>query len=253
VIVLQISDPHIGATWGEGDTAARLATVVAAIAQSGLRADALLVTGDLADHGTTDEYETVKRLLAPLDLPLHVLPGNHDDRATMRRCFGAPGDGDEPVQYAVDVGRTRLVVVDTQRPGHDDGELDEQRLGFLEEQLADGGDAPTLLAMHHPPVVTGVAGWDEFGLASPGRERLAALLAGRRPAPRIVAGHVHCTLTGDFAGCPVLAIPSTYVQARPLPGFEQIEFFSGPSAFAVHSLVGDELASYLVPVVLGDT
>jgi 3',5'-cyclic-AMP phosphodiesterase len=211
-----------------------------------VRADALLVTGDLADHGAADEYETVRDLLEPLGLPLHVLPGNHDDRATLRRCFGVPGEGAAPVQYAVDLGGLRLVALDTQRPGRDDGELDDERLALLAAEP----DAPILLAMHHPPVTTGVAGWDEFGLARPGRERLAALLAPRRRVLRIAAGHVHTTLAAGFAGCSVLAIPSTYVQARPRAGSGEVEFVRGPSAFAVHRLVADELVSYLVPVPL---
>jgi 3',5'-cyclic-AMP phosphodiesterase len=219
--------------------------VAGAIARSGVDADALLVTGDLADHGAAAEYETVHGLLAPLGLPLYVLPGNHDDRAALRGCFDVPGEGAAPVQYAVDIGGLRLVVLDTQRPGHDDGELDGGRLAFAEEALA--GDTPTLLAMHHPPATTGVAGWDDVGLAAAGRERLAAAVAGSAVSG-IVAGHLHCTVTARLAGRPVLTIPSTYVQARPVGG--EIEFYAGPSAFAVHRLAGGELASYLVPVPL---
>ena len=49
------------------------------------------MTGDLADHATDEEYEQVREFLAPLDAPVYVLPGNHDERDALRRNFGVPG------------------------------------------------------------------------------------------------------------------------------------------------------------------
>jgi hypothetical protein len=40
---------------------------------------------------------------------------------------------------------------------------------------------------------------------------------------RLVAGHVHRTITGDLAGRAVLTVPSTYVQAQLKFGSEEIE------------------------------
>jgi 3',5'-cyclic AMP phosphodiesterase CpdA len=208
----------------------------------------VLVSGDLADHGSDEEYAMVQELLAPLNAPLHVLTGNHDDRGALRRHFGAPDDGDEPVQYAAEIAGLRLLVLDTQRPGEDDGELDEERLAWLDAELARDPGAPTMLAMHHPPVVTGIPAWDAVGLASAAREGLAAVLSRHPQVQLVAAGHVHCALTAGVAGCQVLTVPSTYVQMRPGAQSERIEFLPGPAAFAVHSLRDGELVSYVVPV-----
>jgi 3',5'-cyclic AMP phosphodiesterase CpdA len=81
-------------------------------------------------------------MLAPLPVPVHVLPGNHDDPAAMRDHF--PLDGDGPYAFTTRCGPLRLVACDTSRRGRDDGELD---LDWLEAQL--GGDEPTVVAMHH--------------------------------------------------------------------------------------------------------
>jgi 3',5'-cyclic AMP phosphodiesterase CpdA len=85
-------------------------------------------------------------------VPLYVLAGNHDDRGALHRHFGVPGADGEPVQYSADLGPLRLVVLDTTRPGEDAGELDAERLGWLDRELAAAPDLPTLLAMHHPPL-----------------------------------------------------------------------------------------------------
>src|SRR4051794_27464326 len=92
-VLVQLSDPHIGADWADADSVAGLAAAVAAVGALPFRPDAVLVSGDLADHATDAEYEQVRELLAPLDGRLHVLPGNHDDRRGLHRHFGVPGAG----------------------------------------------------------------------------------------------------------------------------------------------------------------
>src|SRR6188472_299644 len=97
----QLSDPHIGAEWGGGDPVARLEAAVESIRSMRPEPDALLVSGDLTDNAEDAEYERVRELLAPLEAPVYVLPGNHDDRAALHRHFGVPGSGGAPVQYSV--------------------------------------------------------------------------------------------------------------------------------------------------------
>src|SRR5919198_1525698 len=155
-LIAQLTDPHIGADWGGTDPVARLAAAVASVAAMRPLPDVVLVTGDLADNAADAEYEQLRELLAPLKAPLHVLAGNHDDRHALRRHFDLPGGDGEPVQYAVDLGPLRLVVTDTTRPGHDDGELDAKRLEWLDATPAAAPDTPTPLAMHHPPVLPGI-------------------------------------------------------------------------------------------------
>jgi 3',5'-cyclic AMP phosphodiesterase CpdA len=48
--------------------------------------DIAVITGDLVDHGEPAEYEHLRTLLAPLAMPVFVIPGNHDaPRAAARR------------------------------------------------------------------------------------------------------------------------------------------------------------------------
>jgi 3',5'-cyclic-AMP phosphodiesterase len=245
----QLSDPHIGADWGGGDPLAKLARVIDAVRAMRPAPDAVLVSGDLSEHATDAEYEQVRELLAPLETPLYVLPGNHDDGRALHRHFGVPGGGGEPVQYSVVLGPLRLVVLDTTRPGEDPGALDAARLDWLDAELAQAPELPTLIAMHHPPLATGVPAWDELGLPAADRRALAGVIERHRQVRRLVAGHVHRVMTADLAGRPVMTVPSTLIQGRLNIGSHEIELDPGePSGFALHAMVDGQLVSHLQPV-----
>jgi 3',5'-cyclic-AMP phosphodiesterase len=210
--------------------------------------DAVLVTGDLAENAADAEYEQVLELLAPLEAPIFVLPGNHDDRAALRRHFGVPGADGEPVQYSADLGPLRLVVIDTTVPGEDPGALDDERLAWLEAELAAAPDAPTVLAMHHPPLVTGIPPLDAIGLPAEDRQALE-LVVGRHPqVRRIVAGHMHRPITSELGGRIVLAVPSTYMQAPLDLLTNELQTVPDPAGFALHVLRDGELISHVQTV-----
>ena len=245
-LLVQLSDLHVGADWGAGDPVAQLgATVAAAAAQ---RPDAGVVTGDVAEHGSSSEYERAREALAAFAAPVHVLAGNHDRRAELRRAFDLPGAGDEPVQYAVDLGPLRLVALDTTLAGEDRGELDQPRLGWLDAMLAAAPGVPTVVAMHHPPAWTGVRTLDELGLPAAHRRALAAVVARPPQVRRLVAGHVHRTIAAELGGRPLLVAPSTYLQARLDFRTDELELVAEPGGFAVHALRDGEIASHVQPV-----
>src|ERR1700730_7331854 len=91
VRIAQISDLHIkspGAlAYGRVDTAQALERCVAALNEFRPRPDLVVISGDLADTPTAEEYEHLKRLLAKLELPFVGIPGNHDSRELMRAAF----------------------------------------------------------------------------------------------------------------------------------------------------------------------
>jgi 3',5'-cyclic AMP phosphodiesterase CpdA len=248
-LIAQLSDPHLGAEWTEtDDPVAGLAAAVEAVRSMRPRPDAVLFSGDLADSGADAEYEQLRELLGPLQAPMYLLPGNHDDRRALRRHFPVPGTDADPVQYSADLGPLRLVVLDTTRPGEDPGVLDAEQLGWLDAELATAPEQPTLLAMHHPPLVTGVPAWDAIGLPSGDRRALGEVVERHPQVRRLVAGHVHRTISGELAGRPVLSVPSTYVQARLNFGSQEIELAADPAGFAVHAVLDGDLISHVQPV-----
>ena len=255
-MLAQLSDPHLGADPVHGE--ARLAAAVAAVAALEPAPDAVLVSGDLTDHGTATEYARVRALLAPLRMPVHVLPGNHDDRAALRAAFpvdpGATalhGPGEDPAaryRYAVRCGPLRLVACDSIRPGHDDGSLGEDGLAWLDAALADDPSVPTIVALHHPPLVFGMPALDAIGL--PGSERAAlARLLGRHPqVRRVVGGHLHRTAFGVVGSCPLVVGPSVHTTIKLQLGAAGYEAAPDPPAILVHALAGGELVTHVQPV-----
>jgi 3',5'-cyclic-AMP phosphodiesterase len=244
-LLLQLSDLHIGTAHGELDAAAALGAALDAVNALPDRPDAVLVSGDLTHEGTDEQYEIAHEMLMRLQMPTYVLPGNHDDRDRLRRHFGLAGGAGAPILEAVDLGPLRLVSLDSTRPGADGGQLDAERLAWLDRTLAEAPEQPTLLAMHHPPLLTGVAPWDEIGVPAAERKALGEVLARHRQVRRVVAGHMHRTIMAELAGCAVLAIPSTYLQGR--LDFTGPEFVlqAEPPGFAIHALVEGEVISHV--------
>ena len=59
-LLAQLSDPHIGATWAGEGSVEGLAAAVESVRALRPRPDAVLVTGDLADHASDEEYEQLR-------------------------------------------------------------------------------------------------------------------------------------------------------------------------------------------------
>jgi Icc protein len=233
-VILQLSDLHVGAPAGDPD--GDLARAVAHVGTLGLRPDAVLVSGDLTEHGDAAEYARVRELLEPLEAPVVALPGNHDRARELREAF--PERAHE--------GVIRLVTLDSSRPGRDDGALGEEQLARLDADLAAGDDRPVLVALHHPPLATGMPFLDDIGLDPGDADRLGAITARHRVA-RVVAGHVHMVTTGLLGTTPVLTAPSTWrVRARLRLGTPGWEPEGAPAGFALHLPLGGVLTSHVV-------
>lgn len=90
-LLAQLSDLHIKAggrlSYGVVDTLGALRLAVDRLNALQPRPDALVITGDLVDFGTPEEYATLREALAELAMPFFVIPGNHDDRAALRVAF----------------------------------------------------------------------------------------------------------------------------------------------------------------------
>lgn len=249
VLLAQLSDLHIGASENGVDPVPHLEAVVEAVRSLPNRVDGVLVSGDLTDDGAEAGYRVAGELLERLDTPLHVLPGNHDDRGRLRSAFGLPGEGGEPIRYSADVGELRLVVFDSNVPEQDPGRYDAEQLRWLDMELEAQPERPTLLALHHPPLATGIEEWDGINLEPGQREPLAEVVARHPQLRAIVGGHLHRVAASALAGVPVLAAPSTYLQALPDFETEGVELVPHPG-FALHVLRDGEFASQVETVPL---
>ncbi len=253
MLVAQISDPHILAPgklfhapaqsappgaepgWSRIDTAACLSRAVAAINALKPRPDVVVVTGDLVEHGSAGEYEHIRALLAPLAMPVFVIPGNHDSRDGLREAFGR--DGYLPragfLHYAIEEYELRILALDTHIPGEHGGRLCAERLVWLEAALAAAPDRPTLVMMHHPPFATGIAPMDRHGLED--AAAFARIVSRNRQIERILCGHLHRAIDCRFAGTVAGTAPSTAHQvALDLDPRGPLQFIFEPPGCQLH-------------------
>ncbi|MDQ0471913.1 phosphodiesterase [Labrys wisconsinensis] len=166
------------------------------------RPDCLIISGDLTDCGLVEEYQLLKGLLDRLDMPVYLIPGNHDRRENLTDVFaGYPGiaPGAQRVRYAVEDHPVRLIALDTVVPGASRGELDAQSLAWLDETLAARPHAPTIVFMHHPPFDCGIRHMDVIRLLD-GAEAMEAIVARHHQVERVLCGHHHRPIHRRWAG-----------------------------------------------------
>src|SRR6266851_1446856 len=117
MIIAQITDLHVVARdrlcYGEIPTNAQVAEAVAHINSLAPQPDVVIASGDLVDHGREEEYEVLHEILAKLNRPVLVIPGNHDRREALLKAFAdqryLPRVGAPFIHYAIEDYPIRLV------------------------------------------------------------------------------------------------------------------------------------------------
>jgi Icc protein len=232
-ILAQLSDIHL-ADDDPAPTRALHEAVTSLLALS-TPPDAVVLTGDLTDHGRPAEYALLAEEIARLPMPVHPLPGNHDDVGALLAAFPQlPGRN-----YAVKVGGVRLLCCDSTIPGQPGGDLSDP--DWLDATLAEEPDTPTVVAMHHPPYAIGVGWIDRMGHARPAR--LASVIERHPQVVRVIAGHVHTGSMSAFAGTVATTCPSTYRQLFIDPGGPAALSDAAPG-YALHLIDGTRAVTH---------
>lgn len=218
MLIAQISDTHIlvpesghPAALLRGDCLRR---TVADVNQQ--QPDAVIFTGDTVQHGQPEEYARLRELLAPLEAPLYLVPGNRDDKNEMRAAFRdysyLPQNG-EFLHYTIEDYDVRLVAIDSTAVGERKGRFCEKRQAWLDKTLGEQPDRPTLLFIHHPPFDVD----DHYvgGYRRPEEVRALEDIVNRHPqVVGILCGHVHWPVERDWAGTQARIMPSIAVDVR---------------------------------------
>jgi 3',5'-cyclic-AMP phosphodiesterase len=239
VHIAQISDLHIkrpgSLAYGRVDTANALERCVAALNDFRPRPDLVVISGDLADTPTVEEYEYLRRLLAPLALPFVAIPGNHDSRESMRAAFPqAYAASVGPLNQSVEVGGLALVLLDSSVAGKPHGELEAPSLQWLDTVLASAPDRPALLFLHHPPFQTGIWHMDRQHLRN--ADELEPIVRRHPRLQLIAAGHVHRAALTMFGGVAATICPApNHAVDLDLQELREPSFKVEPPAFHLHS------------------
>ncbi|MGA7147482.1 MAG: metallophosphoesterase [Microbacterium sp.] len=252
--LLHLSDTHLlggGRTLGgRFDTLANLTRTLEVAEATGIRPDAIVFTGDLTDLGEPEAYLALRKAVEPvadrMGAPVVWVAGNHDERPALRRDLLDLEPTEEPVTGVWDLGGLRLVALDSTVPGWHHGDLDAAQLTWLREILATPAPLGTILALHHPPLPSHIPLFDILELRD--QSRLAQTIAGS-DVRAILAGHLHYSTSGVFAGVPVsVAAATCYTMNLARPSVEVNGMDAGQSFHLVH-VWDDTITHAVVPVV----
>jgi len=171
--------------------------------------------------------------------------GNHDDRGAFRSQLLAEQASTRPVDRVYDINGLRIITLDSTVPGHHYGEVTGEQLDWLAEELSTRAPHGTILAMHHPPLPSVL----DLAVAVELRDQsgLAEVLLGS-DVRSIIAGHLHYSSTGTFAGIPVSVASATcYTQDLNVP-VGGTRGRDGARAFNLVHVYGTTVLHSVVPV-----
>lgn len=252
-VLIHVSDPHFLAggarLGGRYDVEANFARTLAAIRAVHPDPAAIIITGDLADLGEPDAYRRLRAAVEPvaaeLGAPIIWVAGNHDERPALRSHLLGLAPTEEPVTGVWDLDGLRIVALDTSVPGWHHGDLDAAQLGWLAEVLAQPAPHGTLLAMHHPPLPSHVPLFDILELRH--QDELADVIRGS-DVRGILAGHLHYSAHGTFAGVPVSVSSATCYTMNVSRPAGEVNGMDAAQAFQLVHVHPDTITHSVVPV-----
>ncbi len=206
---LHIGDLHITEAGAENHRdLGRIVALANALPPGSL--DFAVLPGDNADDGTAEQFQLARDAVAPLRLPLHILPGDHDFKPrSLDAYYAVLGAERLPCAFSVKGHRCLFLDVVSAGTGGSDFRLGEDQLAWVERELevAEAAREGVAVFMHTYPADL-----------REGAERLGALLA--RPQVLCVdMGHTHYNELANDGGTVFMATRSTGQVEEGPPGF----------------------------------
>jgi Icc protein len=250
--IIHLSDTHFvadGPLYGSVESEVNLRSMFEQVESSGGRPEAIVITGDLADVGDPAAYARLKSIVEPaaqrLGAEVVWVMGNHDNRSAFREELLGQGPGVAPIDRVHHIGGLRIISLDSSVPGHHYGDISDEQLDWLAEELSTSSRDGTILALHHPPIpsVLDLAVLVELRNQS----ALAEVLRGS-DVRSIIAGHLHYSSTATFAGIPVSVASATcYTQDLNVP-VGGTKARNGAQSFNLVHVYGDTVLHSVVPL-----
>jgi len=210
MLIAQMTDIHIGFAPGEEPEElnhSRFRATLERLYEAPNRPDMLVLSGDITDRGDLESFAKTAAVLADCPFPVWPMVGNHDSREGLLGAFPQVRADGEFVHYVLEQDGLRIVLLDTFEPGRHGGAFCAARQAWLTARLDESPGTPTLVFMHHPPVVSGID-WMDPDPNEGWVQRFGAAVEGRRNILAIHCGHLHRPLATSFRGVPLHVTPS---------------------------------------------
>jgi 3',5'-cyclic AMP phosphodiesterase CpdA len=252
--LLHLTDVHAvadGALYDSVDSVAALRAALDVAVAAGGSIDAIVLSGDITDQGDEASYRIVRDIVGEAARRLGAVVvagmGNHDERGALRSGLLGVEPSEEPYDDTVRVDGLRIITLDSTVPGAHHGDLDDDQLAWLADELAEPAPHGTVLTLHHPPIASTQPLMGPILLRRP--ERLAEVVKGT-DVRLLLCGHTHAATMGTLAGIPVWVGPANAYAADPLTPEETVRALP-VRAFTRVDLTPDQAMATLVPLTQG--
>ena len=246
--IVQLTDLHLFADPGGRlygiPTHERLRDGVAHVEQNAGRGDHLVVTGDHTHDDLPETYAAIREILQPWADRTWFVPGNHEDRETLRSAFPdrIAGAGTESITFSFTPGGSLCLGLDTHVPGQVSGHIGADQIAWVGAEIEAHDPVSVVLFMHHPPILLGRPWLDRIGLA--GREGLQDLLLRDERIRLVCCGHVHHESSHSVGAARVVTTPSTGLQFS--PGSDEALFVQAAPGYRIVELDGTSCVTRVV-------
>lgn len=253
-LIAQISDLHISFDgqniYEQVDSLAHLKQTVESLNGFKPSIDAVIISGDLADDGSSSAYELMFTELNKLNMPFFIVPGNHDSRTVLRPYLenNHPLANGEYLNWMLEDYPINIIGLDSLVEGEAFGLLASESLDFLERCLCKQKTKPTMVVLHHPPFDSGIEFMDEIKLKNP--QEFEALISEHKQVIRVSCGHLHRGMQTSFAHSLLTVCPSTSHQMPlALDGLQvEARFTQEPPQFLLHKYSNGKLITHQLPI-----
>jgi Icc protein len=171
---------------------------------STIKADALLISGDLSHNGNLQSYQIIQKIIQPIQIPTLIFAGNHDNLHHLNKVFN------NERLHAYLLGKWAIIHIDSVQIQQVSGFITPAHLIQLNKTLCQYNRQHCLLALHHP-VVPMQSHWDDK-LSLENSQALFSLLKKHTHVRAIVFGHAHQAAYFQQYNLDIIACPSTAVQ-----------------------------------------
>ncbi|MCG9728575.1 3',5'-cyclic-AMP phosphodiesterase [Shewanella sp. Isolate13] len=218
VRIVQVTDPHLFADPEAQllgvNTAQSLGAVLNTISAVNYPAHFMLATGDISQDYSNESYHSFVEAIAPVGLPCHYLPGNHDDPRIMSLHMQGPKVFG---QKRILAGNWQILMLDSTVRGRPGGHMSAEEFELIDSAIKAEPDRYILLVMHHNPILTGCNWLDQHCMDN--GEDFIESVAQYPQVKGLLWGHVHQTIDTEHAGphgqLHLMATPSTCIQFKP--------------------------------------
>ena len=112
--------------------------------------DFIVATGDLSEDGSNISYSKLQAIFGETNIPVFVLPGNHDSVKNMQESLI---NLTIRMEHVTEIGGWVIIFLNSQVEGQAYGIVDSESLLRLKGTLNTIDEKPCLVALHHSPLI----------------------------------------------------------------------------------------------------